>query len=49
MINQVITAETDSELKANILDDLQNKSGKIRLIIATSTLSMGVNIKGMPS
>ena len=41
---QVITAETQRKEKEYILDDLQKEDGKIRLIIATSTLSMGINI-----
>jgi superfamily II DNA/RNA helicase len=44
---QVITAETQRKEKEDILDDLQKEDGKIRLIIATSTLSMGINIKGL--
>ena len=29
--------------------DMQNPNGKMRIIIATSTISMGVNIKGYNS
>ena len=43
---QVLTAETEKEAKDRIIADLQTEYGKVRLIVATSTLSMGVNIKG---
>ena len=42
----MLTAETDKDTKEEIIEDLQKENGKIKLMIATSTLSMGVNIKG---
>ena len=45
-ILQVITAETSKEMKESIIADMQETDGKLKIIIATSTISMGVNIKG---
>ena len=46
---QVYTAETNEALKKFIVDDLKSSTGKIRVVIATSALSMGVNIAGLSS
>lgn len=43
---QVITSETDKEVKEEVIHDMQNPEGNIRILIATSTISMGVNIRG---
>ena len=40
----MFTAKTEKALKEMIIQDLQSRDGVIRLIIATSALSMGVNI-----
>jgi superfamily II DNA/RNA helicase len=45
----VITSETDKLLKEEIIADMQNPNGSIKILIATSTISMGVNIKGIVS
>ena len=44
---QVITSETNKDIKDQIIQDLQDVNGKVKIIIATSTISMGVNIKGI--
>jgi len=40
-----MTADTNKELKEEIINDLQSAEGKLCVVIATSTLSMGINIK----
>ena len=46
-IMRVVTAETEKCEKEEVIKDLQQADGKFRLVIATSTLSMGINIKGV--
>ena len=38
---------TSTEKKEKIMADLKRTDGRIRVVVATSALSMGVNISGM--
>ena len=38
---------TSTEKKEKIMKDLKRADGRIRVVVATSALSMGVNISGM--